>query len=315
MTGVAITSQAEGGAISRSSVPASRRRRIARRRLWPFLLPSGILCTLVLVYPLAYAFKLSLYHTYLDSGTSRFAGLANYTDLLQDSRFWQAMIRTIWIVACSVGLEFGLGLLVAYGLYCLTRGARAFTVLMLLPLVVTPVVAALFLKWLLAPRWGLISAALISLNIFPPDFLGNPVWACISVILADTWQFTPFIILVLYAGLQTVEQSQIEAAQLDGAGRATLLFRIMLPSIRPLIVFVLAIRIMDAFRNFDTIYVLTGGGPGSATETITMYTYALGFRLLEIGKAAALGVITLLVISVATGLVIAALRERGAVRS
>ncbi len=198
------------------------------------------------------------------------------------------------IVVAAVGLEFCLGLLVAYGLYRLSFGVRALNLLMFLPNIVTPVVAALFLRWIFIGRWGLLSATLIGLGIFPPDFLGSPGWARATVVLADAWQFTPFMILVLYAGLNTVDQSQIEAAQIDGAGVWMLLFRIMLPSIRPLIVFVLAIRLMDAFRFFDTIYVLTSGGPGTATETITLYTYALAFRLLQIGKASALGVLTLL---------------------
>ncbi len=171
-----------------------------------------------------------------------------------------------------------LGLLIAYGLYRLTFGTRMLNLLLFLPNIVTPVVAALFLRWIFIGRWGLVSGVLIGLGIFPPDFLGNPAWARATVVLADAWQFTPFMILVLYAGLNTVDHSQIEAAQIDGAGPWTLLFRIMLPSIRPLIVFVLAIRLMDAFRFFDTIYVLTGGGPGTATETITLYTYALAFR-------------------------------------
>jgi multiple sugar transport system permease protein len=159
-----------------------------------------------------------------------------------------------------------------------------------------------------------LSGTLIGFGIFPPDFLGNPAWARTVVVLADAWQFTPFMILVLYAGLNTVDQSQIEAAQIDGAGIWTLLFRIMLPAIRPLIVFVLAIRMMDAFRFFDTIYVLTSGGPGTATETITLYTYALAFRLLQVGKASALGVLTLVFVAALTGLMIRIVyrRERGA---
>ena len=166
------------------------------------------------------------------------------------------------IVLAAVGLEFCLGLLVAYGLYRLTFGVRTLNLLLFLPNIVTPVVAALFLRWIFIGRWGLLSGTLIGLGIFPPDFLGNPAWARVTVVLADSWQFTPFMILVLYAGLNTVDQSQIEAAQIDGAGVWTLLFRIMLPSIRPLIVFVLAIRLMDAFRFFDTIYVLTSRRPG-----------------------------------------------------
>jgi multiple sugar transport system permease protein len=205
-------------------------------------------------------------------------------------------------------------LAVAYGLYHLTFGMRVLNLLMFLPNIITPVVAGLFLRWLFVGRWGLISGVLISLGFFPPDFLGDPAWARLTVVLADSWQFTPFMILVLYAGLNTVDQSQIEAAQIDGARVWMLLFRIMLPSIRPLIVFVLAIRLMDAFRFFDQIYVLTSGGPGTATETITLYTYALAFRLLQIGKASALGVLTLVFVAMLVGVMIRVVyrRERGA---
>jgi multiple sugar transport system permease protein len=185
---------------------------------------------------------------------------------------------------------------------------------MFMPSIITPVVAALFLRWIFIGRWGLLSALLISCGIFPPDFLGDPNWARLTVVLTDAWQFTPFMILVLYAGLNTVDQSQIEAAQVDGAGPWTLLARIMIPAIRPLILFVLAIRVMDAFRFFDQIYVLTAGGPGNATQTITIYTYQTAFRLLQIGKASALGVITLLITAAAIAAIIATLyrRERGA---
>jgi multiple sugar transport system permease protein len=267
-----------------------------------------------MLFPLGYAIWLSLLNYDLGSGSREFIGLGNYQELLIDARFWITLGRTIGIVVCAVGLEFCLGLLIAYGLYRLTFGVRVLNLLMFLPNIVTPVVAALFLRWIFIGRWGLISGLLIGWGIFPPDFLGDPSWARVTVVLADAWQFTPFMILVLYAGLNTVDPSQIEAAQIDGAGIWMLLFRIMLPSIRPLIVFVLAIRLMDAFRFFDTIYVLTGGGPGTATETITLYTYALAFRLLQVGKASALGVLTLLFVAllVATMIRVVYRREKGA---
>jgi multiple sugar transport system permease protein len=191
---------------------------------------------------------------------------------------------------------------------------RALNLLLFLPHIVTPVVAALFLRWIFVGRWGLLDSIVMSFNVFPPDWLGSPGWARLAVILADAWQFTPFMILVLYAGLNTVDQSQIESAQMDGAGNWTTLTRIMLPALRPLIVFVLAIRTMDALRFFDSIYVLTAGGPGTATETLTLYTYALAFRLLEIGKASALGVVTLLISATLVLLIIGLVyrRERGA---
>ncbi|CAH1696359.1 ABC transmembrane type-1 domain-containing protein [Hyphomicrobiales bacterium] len=285
--------------------PSQTLRRTGKKRglhseqnaLWLFLVPSGLLLSCVLLFPLGYGFYLSLFDYDLGSGVANYVGLGNYTELLQEGRFWQSLGRTVMIVLSAVAIEFCLGLAVAYGLYRLTRGARLLSIMMFLPHIITPVVAALFLKWLFMGRWGLIDATLIGLNIFPPDWLGDAQWARVTVILADVWKSTPFMILVLYAGLNTIDQSHIEAAEIDGAGNWSLLFRVMLPQLRAIVVFVLAIRIMDSFRFFDTIYVLTGGGPGTATETITLYTYALAFRLLAIGKASALGVISLLVIA------------------
>ncbi len=279
-----------------------------------FLVPSAIVLFAVMVFPLGYAIYLSLFNYDIGAGIFQFVGLGNYGALLGAQEFWESLQRTVMIVASAVALEFVAGLLVAYGLYRLTFGVKALNTLMFMPSIITPVVAALFLRWIFIGRWGLVSGLLISWGIFPPDFLGDPNWARVTVILADAWQFTPFMILVLYAGLNTVDQSQIEAAQVDGAGPWMLLFRIMVPAIRPLILFVLAIRVMDAFRFFDQIYVLTAGGPGDATETVTIYTYQLAFRLLQIGKASALGVITLLITAAAITGIIATLyrRERGA---
>lgn len=279
-----------------------------------FLVPSAIVLLFVMVFPLGYAIYLSLFNYDIGAGIFEFVGLGNYGALLAEQEFWDSLWRTVLIVASAVALEFVTGLLVAYGLYRLTFGVKTLNTLMFMPSIITPVVAALFLRWIFIGRWGLLSGLLISWGIFPPDFLGDPNWARVTVIVADAWQFTPFMILVLYAGLNTVDQSQIEAAQVDGAGPWMLLFRIMVPAIRPLILFVLVIRVMDAFRFFDQIYVLTAGGPGDATETVTIYTYQLAFRLLQIGKASALGVITLLITAAAITGIIATLyrRERGA---
>jgi multiple sugar transport system permease protein len=279
-----------------------------------FLVPSAVVLLAVMVFPLGYAIYLSLFDYDIGAGIFKFIGLDNYSTLLAEQEFWGSLQRTVIIVASAVALEFVTGLLVAYGLYRLTFGVKTLNTLMFMPSIITPVVAALFLRWIFIGRWGLLSALLISCGIFPPDFLGDPNWARLTVVLTDAWQFTPFMILVLYAGLNTVDQSQIEAAQVDGAGPWTLLARIMIPAIRPLILFVLAIRVMDAFRFFDQIYVLTAGGPGNATQTITIYTYQTAFRLLQIGKASALGVITLLITAAAIAAIIATLyrRERGA---
>jgi multiple sugar transport system permease protein len=279
-----------------------------------FLVPSAVVLVAVMLFPLGYAIYLSLFNYDIGAGIFEFVGLGNYSALLSEQEFWESLWRTVVIVASAVVLEFVTGLLVAYGLYRLTFGVKALNTLVFMPSIITPVVAALFLRWIFIGRWGLLSGLLIGWGMFPPDFLGDPNWSRVTVILADAWQFTPFMILVLYAGLNTVDQSQIEAAQVDGAGPWMLLFRIMIPAIRPLILFVLAIRVMDSLRFFDQIYVLTAGGPGNATQTVTIYTYQLAFRLLQIGKASALGVITLLITAAAISVIIATLyrRERGA---
>lgn len=268
----------------------------ARARVTLFLLPSCLLLAAVMVFPLAYAFYISFFNYNVGSGIATFVGLGNYASLLLEARLWNSTIRTLLIAMASVGLETIVGLIIAFGLYRLRRGARLLLILMFLPNIITPVASALFLKWIFTPDWGLISAVLSDLHLPQPDWLGNPAWARVTIVLADAWQYTPFVILVLYAGMNNVDQSTIEAAEIDGAGAGRLLYSIILPAIRPLLAFVVIIRFMDAVRFFDQIFVLTAGGPGSATETLTMYTYSLAFRLLEVGKASALGMLTLLLL-------------------
>jgi multiple sugar transport system permease protein len=268
-----------------------------QRGLWLFLVPSFGLMALVLLWPLAYAAYLSTFDYYLGSKEVRFVGLANYLQLLSEARLWQSLSTTIVIALGSVGVEFTLGFVLAFALYRLTFSVRVFMILLFLPHIITPVVATLFLKWILTSNWGLIDATLMTFNIAPPDWLGNPIWAKVCVILADAWIFTPFVMLVLYAALQALDQAQIEAASIDGADSWRLIRHIILPSLVPVIVFTVSVRLMDVFRFFDAVYVLTGGGPGTATETITMYTYQLGFQLLQVGKASALGIITLVIVA------------------
>jgi multiple sugar transport system permease protein len=268
-----------------------------QRGLWLFLLPSFALMTLVLLWPLGYAAYLSLFDYYLGSREMRFVGLANYAQLLSEARLWHSLLTTLVIAFGSVAVEFALGFGLAFALYSVTFSVRVFMILLFLPHIITPVVATLFLKWILTSNWGLIDATLLTFNINPPDWLGDPVWAKICVVLADAWIFTPFVMLVLYAALQTLDLAQIEAARIDGANGWRLVRHIILPSLVPVIIFTVSVRLMDVFRFFDTIYVLTGGGPGTATETVTMYTYQLGFQLLQVGKASALGIITLIIVA------------------
>ncbi len=279
--------------------------------MWLFMLPSMVVMAVVLLYPLCSAIYFSFRQFFLTGGTSHFIGVSNYTSLLTDERFWGDLATTFIIVGCSVALQFVIGMALALGLYALTKGARLISLLNFLPNVVTPVVGAIFLKWLFIGRFGLIDATLLSFDLYPPDWLGDPIWAKITLVLADTWKFTPFLMLVLYAGLQAFDTQLLEAASIDGASTAQKIRYIILPMMKPLILFVVSIRAMDAFRFFDLVYVLTNGGPGTATETITLYTYQLGFRLLDIGKASALGVLTLLIVATMIAALIWLMRRGG----
>jgi multiple sugar transport system permease protein len=286
-----------------------------QKNLWWFAAPSFVVLAAVMLYPFASAIYLSLFDYYLvRPDDAAFVGLANYTSLLTDERFWSSLVNTLIIAGGAVGLEFVVGLSVAIGLYYLQRGAGVFVVLQLIPLIITPVVAALFIKWMFVARWGLVDATLASFDLFGPDWLGDPRWAKFTVIIADAWKFAPFMILVFYAGLQSMDQNLIDAGRIDGASGWKLLYHVIIPALRPLILFVLIIRLMDAFRFFDTIYVLTGGGPGTATETLTMYTFSIGFSQLEMGRASALGVLTLIIVGalIAVTAKLVYHRERGA---
>lgn len=284
------------------------------RSLWAFALPSLALLTVVLLYPLAFSIYTSLFDAYMPRAERSFVGLSNYSALLGEARFWSSLATTFQIVASAVVIELVVGFALAYGLFRLRRGAKSLTVLMFLPHIITPVVAALFLRWMFVSRWGLIDSTLAALDLFGPQWLADPLWARITIVIADAWKFTPFMMLVLYAGMQSLDQNLFDAAQIDGATGWQTIRYVIVPALRPLVLFVVAIRSMDCFRMFDSIFVLTGGGPGTATETLTYYNYTLAFRMLEMGKASALGVITLAILATMMGALIVGMyrRERGA---
>jgi len=190
---------------------------------------------------------------------------------------------------------------------------RFVNTVVLLPMAITPAVAGLLMRWMFESNWGLVNYFLGLVGVRGPGWTGDPAWALWSIIFADVWQNTPFVILVVYAGLQSVPVEPLEAAMVDGASRAQTLTHVVFPFLRPLVLFVLIIRSMDAFRIFDQVFVMTGGGPGTTTQTITFYNYVMAFRQLRMGRASALGVITLLILSLVIGAWIYLLyrREKG----
>ncbi|GBD31872.1 Trehalose transport system permease protein SugA [bacterium HR33] len=222
-----------------------------------------------------------------------FVGLGNYLELATDRRFWQAMLHTAGFVAASVTLEMILGLALALALHRPHRLRGLLRTTALLPWAIPTVVTALVWRFIFEEQAGIANALMVNLGLIdrPLTWLADPVAAWIPVVLADVWKTTPFVAVLLLAGLQTVDETLYEAARIDGAGWWQQLIHITLPSLKPAILVALIFRTLDAFRVFDLIYVLTGGGPGTATEPIALYSFSALLQNLRFGYGSAMGVV------------------------
>jgi len=269
--------------------------------------------SVLLVYPLAYSLGLSFYNYYLPVPRTTFVGFDNFRFILGDDAFWEALGVTARFTGAAVAIEVVLGIAVALLLDARIPCRRFVNTVVLLPMAITPAVAGLLMRWMFESNWGLVNYFLGLVGVRGPGWTGDPAWALWSIVFADVWQNTPFVILVVYAGLQSVPVEPLEAAMVDGASWTQTLAHVVFPFLRPLVLFVLIIRSMDAFRIFDQVFVMTGGGPGTTTQTITFYNYVMAFRQLRMGRASALGVITLLILSLVIGAWIYLLyrREKG----
>ncbi|HWN44665.1 MAG TPA: sugar ABC transporter permease [Thermoanaerobaculia bacterium] len=254
-----------------------------RRLAWAFVAPALAVLALIAVFPLGWAIWESLHrHDLRMPWLGRpFVGLENYLDIAADARFWSALGHTVFFTAASVALEIGLGLVLALAMDRTFRGRGAVRAALLIPWALPTVVAALLWRFLFEPQAGI--------------WFVRPAAAWVPVILADVWKTTPFVALLLLAGLQGIQRDLYESAAMDGAGAWMQFRRVTLPLLRPAILVALIFRTLDAFRVFDLIYVLTGGGPGTATEPVALYAFNTLFQNLRFGYGAALSVVVFLI--------------------
>ena len=245
----------------------------------PFLAPALVLLLLVTIYPLVYVLKLTLERRLLIFGINDFVGLKNYVFLVQDERFWQALSNTLYFALVSVGLELVLGLALALAIQRDFRGKGMVRTIILLPWTIPTVVSAEMWQWIFNSELGLLNNVL-HLHV---NWLGNPLYALHVAILIDVWKTTPFMVLILTAALQDIPLDIYRSAYVDGASPWTVFRRLTLPLLVPAIAVALTFRILDAVRVFDSIFVLTGGGPAGSTETISLYAYRIMFQTLEFG--------------------------------
>jgi multiple sugar transport system permease protein len=265
----------------------TRRQAADRRRGILFLAPTVLALGALTVYPGVWVLWLSLQHRIPIFAVSRFAGLDNYAFLAVDARFWSAAVTTAVFALGSVALELVLGVAAALAIHAQRRGRRLSLSLLLLAWAMPAVVGAKLFEWLYHPSAGLVNVALGS----SINWLGDPGVALPAVILADVWRTMPFVAILCYARLLAIPPELYEAAQVDGAGRLTTLTLVTLPLLGRILLLAALFRLLDALRAFDIMFVLTGGGPAGATETLTVYAYRALFQTLQLGFGSALSVV------------------------
>lgn len=273
-------------------------------------LPALAALTLTLLYPIGWTVWLSLNgnKTAL-RGVVDFVGFSNYIRIALNPDFQNALLQTISLTAVSFLLEAIIGLAVALALDRGLRGTKVFRAIVALPLMVAPVVGALAWRFMFAAGYGLINSVAHVFGQAGPLWFSNIWLARAAVIIANLWLALPFDILVLLAGLTNLPEEPLEAARVDGASPTQILFKIILPILKPVIAVILVIRIADAFRIFDVVYVLTGGGPANKTDVLSTFIYRQMFSAFDFSGGAAAAVLLVLVTSLVSLIVVVGTRD------
>jgi multiple sugar transport system permease protein len=272
-----------------------RRQNFTDRGLAYLLIAPTIAVLLALtIYPLIYAVKISFQ---TPSGSTT---LANFTRLISDQFFLSAVAHTFVYAAITLTIEFLIGLSLALILNQNLRARAQFRALLLVPMMLPPVVVGVIWRLMLNSNFGAVNGTLqkFGVNTEALTWTASPKLAMAAVIIADVWQWTPFMFLILLAGLQSIPQEPYEAALIDGSSAWQTFRHVTLPLLKPAILIALLLRTMDLLRVFDHIFILTEGGPGLATETLSLYIYRTAFRFSNFGYAAAMSFVLLLITNV-----------------
>ncbi|MGI9500657.1 MAG: carbohydrate ABC transporter permease [Geminicoccaceae bacterium] len=254
-----------------------------------FIWPAVLIVLLVTLFPLVYSLTISFQTMRLVPPTPpRFVGLDNYANLLSELRFWQVLGNTTLIVMVSVALQYVIGFALALALHANVPGERLFRISFLFPMLMAPVAVALIWRMLLHSTLGPVNEMFTAVGFANLPFLTNSIMAKLSIVIVEVWQWTPFVILLMLAGLQSLPTSIYEAARLDDATPWQQFWGITFPLLLPLSAAVVFIRMIEGFKIMDTVFVLTGGGPGISTETLTLYAYQEGLKKFNLGYTSAL---------------------------
>jgi len=265
-----------------------------------FLIPALILLSILIIYPLISAVHLSFCSQLIYELKGHFIGLANYIEMLQDKEFWNALsLSIIWTVA-SVIAQVLLGVSAALLLNEDFKGRTLARALVLLPFFMPTISVTLMWKWLLNENYGIFNYILMQLNIISKSisWLGSARFAFFSLICIGIWRFSPFVIINILARLQTIPLELYEAAEIDGASKWIQFRYITLPEIKGVLLVVILLRGIFMFKKVDMFLILTGGGPGTSTQTLPVLIYKSAFKAMRLGKGAAYAIVTLLIVTI-----------------
>jgi len=259
---------------------------------WAFLLPVVAILTVTALIPLLYGVYLSFHEYRLNIPGARpaFIGLRNYASLFADPFLRQSLRNNLLFAGLAVPLELALGLTLAMLLCDAGKLSRMLTTLLLIPTIIAPVAAGTLWRMMLDRTYGVVNYLATLAGLPAVAWLAHPFLALLSVVMVDVWQFTPFVAILVLSAIKGIPDTVLEAACMDGASPWQVFRHVILPMISPVLVIVIMIRMIDAFKVFDTVFVLTQGGPGNATEMLPNYIYRQGIRFFNVGYTSALAV-------------------------
>ena len=281
-----------------------------RRDVLLLVSPVAVYLVVFSLFPLLYSLAISFFRWEQIESSFHFIGLGNYQELFADPVFWQATGNTAILVVAGVAIQLVIGTALAIFFDMQLRGSWFVRGVLILPMLLTPVVVGLMWRAMLNPNWGIVNYVLGQLGLPQPLWLADPGLALLTLVVVDSWQWTPFIMVIVFARLQALPRDVFEAAAADGANSWQTLWRVTLPLLLPAIVFAGIFRAIDAFRSFDIVYGLTYGGPGRLTTTLSFYGWENGQRFARYGFSSAISYVMVIVAILMVTLLFRYLRVR-----
>jgi multiple sugar transport system permease protein len=266
-----------------------------------FLLPALLIIIFVTIFPLIYSIWVSLRQWNISRPWygNTFVGFKNYLEILTDKNFWNSVKVTVLFVLFSVSIEFVIAMGLALILYKEIKGKNIIRALIIIPMIVCPSVVALIWKYILNDTFGILSIVVKYVGFKNMHWYGDIRTALATMVLIDVWEWTPFMFVILLSGLASLPVTIFEAAKIDGANNRQLFRLITVPLMRPIILIGLFLRVLDALRTFDVIWILTRGGPSQTTELISVFIFKEGLHLFNVGYGTAISMILLIFVGVA----------------